>query len=82
MPHVLHYHKPINLLVLFHADTYVLRIGVVIRPRKAPIRPQTVRLRRSNKTRLPQESQDNEEGGVKIGMHILQDEGTACVEEM
>lgn len=45
--------------------------GLLGRPRKAPLRPQTVRLRRSNETRLPQKGKDDQEGGAEAGMHEL-----------
>ena len=48
-------------------------LGLAFRPRKAPIRPQAVRLWWSNKTRVPQEGEDNQEGRVKIGVHNMQD---------
>ncbi|KAL8931214.1 MAG: hypothetical protein Q9216_007253, partial [Gyalolechia sp. 2 TL-2023] len=51
-----------------------------LRPRKAPLRPQTIGLRRPNQTRLPQKSQDDEEGGAEAGMHELQDEGAVGAE--
>lgn len=56
--------------------------GFSIRPRKAPIRSQTVRLWWSDETRVPQESKDNKEGRVEVRVHIMQDEGTAIAETM
>lgn len=45
--------------------------GILSRPRQAPLRPQTVRLRRPNEARLPQEGKDDQEGGAEAGMHEL-----------
>lgn len=56
--------------------------GIAVRARKASLWSQTIRLWWSDKTRFPQEGQDYEEGCVKIGVHILQDEGTVGVEAM
>jgi hypothetical protein len=57
-------------------------IGIAVRTRKAPIRPQAVRIRRSDKARLPQESQDNKEGCATVRMHTMQDKGSVGVEAM
>lgn len=43
--------------------------GLHSSPRQTPLRPQTIRLRRPNETRLPQESQDHEEDCAEAGMH-------------
>lgn len=56
--------------------------GLPLRPRKTPLRPQTIGLRWPNKTCLPQESQDNKEGGVEAGVHAMQDQGTIGAQAM
>ena len=56
--------------------------GIVIRPGKAPIRSQAVRLRWSDEARVPQEGEDNQEGRVETGVHSMQNEGTAKSEAM
>jgi hypothetical protein len=60
--------------------TYAL--GLSIRTRKAPLRSQTVRLWWSDEARFPQESEDNEKGRVEVGVHSMQDEGSAIAEAM
>ena len=49
--------------------------GFAFRPGKAQIRPQAVRLRRSNEARVPQEGKDDQEGRAEIRMHTMQDQG-------
>jgi len=58
------------------------RQSLVIRPRKASIRPQAVRLRWSDEACVPQEGKDNQEGRVEIGVHIMQDEGTIIAQAL
>lgn len=57
-------------------------LGLVIRTRKAKIRPQAIRIWRSDQTRVQEEGKDNQEGSVETGVHIMQDEGTTGIETM
>lgn len=57
-------------------------LGLSLRTRKAPIRSQTVRLRWSDEARVPQEGEDNEKGRVEVGVHSMQDKGSAVAEAM
>lgn len=68
---------PSNLL-----QALTKRTVITLRPRKAALRPQAIRLRRSDETSVPQEGQDDEEGGAEAGVHVVQDEGAAGVEAM
>lgn len=54
--------------------------GISLRARKAPLRPQAVRVRRTDQTGVPQEGQDDEEGRAAVGMHAVQDQGAAGAE--
>lgn len=57
-------------------------IGFALRPGKEALRPQAVRLRWSDQTRVSQESQDHEEGCVETGVRELQGEDPASTEAM
>jgi hypothetical protein len=56
--------------------------GLIIRSREAKIRPQAVRLWWSDETCVQKEGEDNQEGRVEIGVHSMQDKGTAGAEAM
>jgi hypothetical protein len=57
-------------------------LGLIIRPRKAKIRSQAVRIWWSDETRVQKEGKDNQEGRVEVGVHSMQDKGTASAEAM
>ena len=61
--------------MILSLQALTLAPGLPIRTRKAPIRPQAVRLRWSDETRVPQEGKDDEEGCVAVRMHVVQDQG-------
>lgn len=56
--------------------------GLAVRPGKASIRPQTIRLWWSDQACVPQKGKDNQESRVEIGVHTMQDQGTTVVEAM
>ena len=56
--------------------------GLALRPGEATIRPQAVRLRWSNKARLPQEGQDDQEDCAAVGVRCLQDQDAISTEAM
>jgi len=59
-----------------------LHLGLRLRTRKETLRPKAVRIRWSDKARVPQEGQDHQEGRAKTGVHTMQDQGTAVAQAL
>jgi hypothetical protein len=56
--------------------------GLSFRTRKETLRPQAIRLRRSDKACFPQEGQDDQESRAETGVHTMQDQGTAVAQAL
>merc|ERR1719376_775371 len=58
------------------------RQGLSNRTGQASLRQKAVRIRGSDQARLPQEGQDHQKSGTEAGVHQVQGEEAAAVEEV